>query len=406
MSAWGLAWRTVVHNPARALLAVGGVAVIGALLFNMLLLSRGLLVSFRDLLDTAGFDVRVMANGGSLAHRVPLTDATSLAEAIRRLPGVQRVGMIRTDAATASVSGDNTNGTSVAFVGSSEGALGGAWDIVKGSPLSDGAAAGDSTPFIVSTKLATLLHLSPGSPLRIHVTLPGSASALPSLDGRVIGIGVFRFESADDYTVATTLRGFQLAHGATGGIDEADLVLVASNPATGANATATAIATLRPGLRIYSNEQVVEQFNVHAFSYFRQISVVLSSMTLAFAFLLVATLLTMSVNQRLGEVAALRALGFPRRRIAANLLCESALLVGIGGVAALPLGGVLAVVLDRILRSMPGVPERLHFFVFEPRTVALHAALMAMTGVVAALYPIWLAARLPIAETLRREIVS
>jgi putative ABC transport system permease protein len=129
-------------------------------------------------------------------------------------------------------------------------------------------------------------------------------------------------------------------------------------------------------------------------------------MTLAFAFLLVATLLTMSVNQRLGEVAALRALGFPRRRIAANLLCESALLVGIGGVAALPLGGVLAVVLDRILRSMPGVPERLHFFVFEPRTVALHAALMAMTGVVAALYPIWLAARLPIAETLRREIVS
>ena len=75
MTAWGLAWRTLVHNPARALLAIGGVAVIGALLFDMLLLSRGLLVSFRDLLDTAGYDVRVMASEGSPIHRSPLAGA-------------------------------------------------------------------------------------------------------------------------------------------------------------------------------------------------------------------------------------------------------------------------------------------------------------------------------------------
>jgi putative ABC transport system permease protein len=188
--------------------------------------------------------------------------------------------------------------------------------------------------------------------------------------------------------------------------DEADLVLAASRPGPGPAAAAAAIARLRPDLRAYSNDQVVEQFNQNAFSYFRQISVVLSSMTLGFAFLLIATLLTMSVNQRLGEVAALRALGFRRRRIAANLLCESALLVGTGGLVALPLGGGLAFVLDRILREMPGVPERLHFFVLEPRTIALHVALLSVTGLLAALYPIWLAARLPIAATLRREIIS
>jgi ABC-type lipoprotein release transport system permease subunit len=67
---------------------------------------------------------------------------------------------------------------------------------------------------------------------------------------------------------------------------------------------------------------------------------------------------------------------------------------------------VLAVVLDRILRQMPGIPERLHFFVLEPRTLVLHVALLSATGLLAALYPIWLAARLPIAATLRREIVS
>ena len=406
MSAWSLAWRTVVHNPARACLAIGGVAVIGALLFNMLLLSRGLLVSFRDLLDTAGYDVRVMANEGSPIHRAPLAGAPSLAGEIERLPSVRRVALIRSDHALALPPGRDADAASVTLIGSTERQLGGAWDIVKGSTLPAEVHPGEPVPLVVSTKLAARQRLEPGSPLRIRVNLAGGASVLPSVDCRVVGIGSFTFESAYDYTVATTMAGFAAAHGAPDGKDEADLVLVASAPDAGPEAAAKAIAALRPDVRVYSNAQVVDQFNARAFSYFRQISVVLSTITLAFAFLLVATLLTMSVNQRLGEVAALRALGFPRRRIAANLLCESALLVGVGGVAALPLGGVLAIVLDRILRAMPGVPERLHFFVFEMDTVVLHAALLTATGILAALYPIWLAARLPIAATLRKEIVS
>jgi ABC-type lipoprotein release transport system permease subunit len=266
------------------------------------------------------------------------------------------------------------------------------------------SAPNDPPPLIVNTGLASELQLEPGSALQLRLLLPGSASVLPPVIARVVGIGVFAFEAADDYTVATTMQGFAAAHGVPDD-GQAEMVLVASRSGAGL-AAAAAIARLRPELRVLSNDEVLEQFNQNAFSYFRQISTVLSSMTLAFAFLLIATLLTMSVNQRLGEVAALRALGFPRRRIAANLLCESALLVGVGGMASLPVGGLLAVILDRILRHMPGVPARLHFFVFEPRTVLLHAALLCVTGVLAALYPIWLAARLPIAATLRREIVS
>lgn len=404
MTAWGLAWRTVARSPARSVLAVSGVTVIGALLFNMLLLSRGLLVSFRDLLDAAGFDIRVVAGQGSMLHRPPIADATSLAEAIARLPEVQRVTLVRTDSAQAAVPGRRGPGTAVALVGTTDNAAGGVWTIVRGSSLPPVAAPGDPAPLIVSTRLASSLQLEPGSPLRLRLFVQGAASALPPVVARVVGIGTFAFEAADDYTVATTMQGFAAVHGVPDD-GQAEMVLVASRPGAGLPAAA-AIARLRPALRVLSNDQVMEQFNQNAFSYFRQISAVLSSMTLAFAFLLIATLLTMSVNQRLGEVAALRALGFPRRRIAANLLCESALLVGVGGVAALPVGGLLAIVLDRILRQMPGVPARLHFFVFEPRTVVLHAALLCVTGVLAAVYPIWLAARLPIAATLRREILS
>src|SRR5258705_7323338 len=54
MSAWGLAWRTVARNPARAALAVSGVAVIGALLFSLLLRLRGPPGTSSGLSATAG----------------------------------------------------------------------------------------------------------------------------------------------------------------------------------------------------------------------------------------------------------------------------------------------------------------------------------------------------------------
>jgi putative ABC transport system permease protein len=404
MTAWGLAWRTIARSPARSVLAVAGVTVIGALLFDMLLLSRGLLVSFRDLLEAGGFDIRVVAAEGSMVHRPPIAGATSLAEAIARLPDVQRVTLVRTEIAQASVEGGSGSGVRVSLMGTTDSAAGGLWTTIRGASLPEGVATGEPPPLVISPRLATALQIEPGAAVRLRLFVPGASSALPLVTARVVGVAQFAFEASDEYTAATTMTGFAAARGMPPD-GTAEMVLVSSRSGHSQSAMG-AIATLRPDLRVLSNEQVMEQFTQNAFSYFRQISTVLSSMTLAFAFLLIATLLTMSVNQRLGEVAALRALGFPRRRIAANLLWESVLLVGVGGLAALPIGGVLAIALDRILREMPGVPTRLHFFVYEPRTVALYAALLCATGMLAALYPIWLATRLPIAATLRREVLS
>jgi hypothetical protein len=80
--------------------------------------------------------------------------------------------------------------------------------------------------------------------------------------------------------------------------------------------------------------------------------------------------------------------------------------VGGGGLAALPLGWFLAIRLDQLLKQMPGLPEHLHFFVFEPRAVLVHLALFAAAGLAASGYPIWVATRLPIAATLRRDAIS
>jgi putative ABC transport system permease protein len=180
------------------------------------------------------------------------------------------------------------------------------------------------------------------------------------------------------------------------------LVTSAGDPAR----AATDITALDPALAAITNEQAVTRMEQTGFTYFRQISTVLTTVTISFALLLISVLLTVSVNQRLGEIAALRALGFSRRRVVADVLCESALIVGIGGVISLPLGAALAAWLDTILKRMPGIPADLHFFVFDPVALVVHAGLLAATAVLAAVYPMQIVARLPIAATLRAEVVS
>ena len=82
------------------------------------------------------------------------------------------------------------------------------------------------------------------------------------------------------------------------------------------------------------------------------------------------------------------------------------ILVGAGGVLALPLGAALSVWLEGILRALPEVPADLRFFVFEPRALVIYMALLGVAAIGAALYPMRIVARLPIAATLRREVIS
>ena len=184
------------------------------------------------------------------------------------------------------------------------------------------------------------------------------------------------------------------------------MVLVASSGRADAEDARAAIQRLRPDLHALTNEQVVARLQQADFSYFRQISAVLVTVTLSFAFILITVLLTVSVNQRLGEIAALRALGFSRLRISLDLLAEAGLLLAGGGLLALPLGALVAWILDSILRQMPGLPEQLHFFAPDPRAAVVLAAILAGSALLASAYPIWIASRLPIATTLRKEVVS
>ena len=394
-------WLGLVRQPGRTLLGVLGVAATGALLFDMLLLANGLVVAMEDLLDDAGFDVRVTAMEGIPFGGPRLREASTAVAAIGGLPEVAQAVPMRLGDAT--VSGPRGVDREVTVIGAPAGANAG-WTLVEGRRLDD-VEAPSVRPMLVNAAFARANGTAPGDGVTLRGDCGGGRAAAPPVAFRVTGVATFSFDSAAELTAAMSLADLADLCGDVDP-DEAELVLVTSQPAAGADAAAGAIRRQLPEVFVATNAELVDRFQQEGNGYFRQISSVLASVTLFFALLLVTTLLTVSVNQRLAEVATLRALGFSRRRIATDLLAESVAIVGAGGLLAVPLGAALAVWLDGILRSMPGMPSGLHFFVFQPRALVLHAGLLAATAVLAALYPMHLATRLPIAATLREEVVS
>ena len=392
--AMAMASRSLIRQPARASLGVLGVAAVGALLLDMLLLSEGLIVSMRDLLARTGYDVRVTATEDLPRNGPRLHDVQNTLATIAALPAVRSALAVRFVDAELNLAPDRTIDVSL------EGVTGLAphpWTVLRGRDIRD---AGE---VVVNDSIVTASGVAPGAELMLQADCGSGTEALPQSRLRVVGIAEFPFELTNERTIGTTLETATAACGSEGP-HQASVILVTSvgDP----DAAVKAIRTARPDLGAATNEQVLGRIQETGFTYFRQISSVLTTITLSFALLLIAVLLTVSVNQRLGEIAALRALGFSRNRVVADVLCESALIVGSGGLLSLPIGAVLAAFLDRILKRMPGIPSELHFFVFQPSALELHLALLAATAILAALYPMHIVARLPIAATLRDQVAE
>jgi ABC-type lipoprotein release transport system permease subunit len=399
MSPIAFALRGLVRQPGRALLGIAGIAATGALLFDMLLLSQGLVLSMERILAGVGFDIRVTATQATPLAGPPIAGRTKTVAQIAAVPGVEQVVALRLGEVQIDIGG---RARGVTFMGA-DAPNRRPWTLLRGRDIAPHGA--DAQPgLLVNQNLARGLDLEPGDALTVRGACTDEAS-VPPTDFRVNGIAVVPVDQASQMTPITNLSAVARACGAPYA-DAADILMIVSNPAAGPAATAAAIRRARPDLTAVTNEELVARFQQVEFSYFRQISFVLAAITMFFGLLLITVLLSVSTNQRLGEIAALRALGFSRRRMTSDVLWRSAILVGAGGAAALPLGLALATWLDRLLRTMPGLPANLRFFVFAPRALLLYVALLALTIAVAAIYPMRTVSRLPISGTLRSEVIG
>ena len=382
----------------RTCLSVLGIAVASAMLLDMVMLSGGIEVSFARLLLSRGWQVRVSPKGTlPFDTEATMAGASALLVALRGDPAVAQAGPVLGTAVYARPAWKPDSLVALFGYGIDPSAQA-LYEITDGRDLAPDDAAG----VLVGEPVAAALRLRPGDPLTLVGRLDPQLAA-SGTERRLVVRGLVRwlYDYRGQPSIGTILPVMQgLAR--TRVRDPASVVMVRLREGV---ATADAVARLRaamPSVEVRSIEDLVVNFR-QRLVYFRQLALILGSVSLIVTVLLVATLLTITVNERRAEIATLRAIGVQRWSIVRQIFLEGMALVGVGGSIGMVLGLVTARELDAILTSFPGLPAAFSFFVVRPQELFVSAVVLLVTGALAGLVPAWLAARAPIAATLRAE---
>lgn len=372
-----------------------GVAVAAAMLLDMVMLATGMRESFRELLLSRGFEIR-LAPKGTLPFD---TDAT--------IPGVNAIiATLRTNPDVREIS---------PVLGASIHVLAGNRD-VSGSVLGiDPRVQGDyellagqdvvSPDFIVvNDHLLRQLGAHIGDTLSVAIGYDPQTRTY-SGQRKLIVTGRVKFiYGANDQSSAAVRRETLEAMGDQNH-DRASLFMIRVRKGADAEHVRDWIEKQLPNVTAISIATAIKQVD-ERLSYFRQLALILGAVSLFVGFLLVTTLVTVSVNERAGEIAVMRAIGVSRSHVVEQIVIEGVAISLAGAVLGLALGLVTARYLNTILSAFPGLPMAIDFFLFQPRAAWSALGLLIASGIGAGVYPAWRAASLPIAESLRREAIA
>jgi putative ABC transport system permease protein len=391
-----LGWlKSLTRRPLRTALSVAGIAVSGAMLLDMVMLSGGIEKSFAELLLARGYQIRLTPKGTlPFDTEATLSGAGEVINTLRGDPAIEAAGAVlgtslyaRTRDSLVTLFGYGIQPEAQAL-----------YVLESGRDL----AAGDSLGVVLSAAAARLLGAVTGDTVTLIGRLDPQVMTAPEQRSLTVrGIVHWVYDYRGQPSIGTVLPVMQaLAAQRTG--DHASLLMVKLQNDDSAGAVATRLGAAFPRLEVSSVSDLVRHFK-QRLVYFRQLSYILGSISLFVTVLLIATLLTITVNERIGEIATLRAIGISRTTIIRQVLAEGTALTIIGGALGIILGLLTARYLDSILTSFPGLPAAFSFFVPRRESLGTAAVVLLATGSLAGLYPAWLAARAPIAATLRAE---
>jgi len=391
-----LTWATLTRHRSRTLLAILGVAVSAAMLLDMVMLSSGMRASFRELLLTRGFQLRISPKG-----TLPFdTDATipgaaEIAQALYAIPGVTVVSPVLGGQLHVEVGDRAVSATTLGV----EAKVQGDYEIIAGREPSS------PNELVASGDFLDAVHAKLGDTVSAAA---GYDPQLRSFAGQrrmtVVGRAHFLYLAAGQRAVAIPLGTLQAMRGESAR-DRVSLMMIKASRNADVNATLERIRSAVPQVTAISIETAMQQVD-ERLSYFRQLAFILGAVSLVVGFLLVTTLVTVSVNERLGEIIVMRAIGVAKARIVQQIVVEGIVIMVLGALAGLGLGLITARYLNSILASFPGLPAAIDFFLFQPAAAWRALGLLALSGIAASIYPSWRAGSLPIATTLRREAVG
>jgi putative ABC transport system permease protein len=392
----GLGWlKSLGRHRLRTALSIAGIAISGAMLLDMVMLSGGIEKSFAEMLLARGYQIRLTPRGTlPFDTEATLSGAGELISTLRRDTAIESAGAVL----GTSVYGRTRDSLVTLFGYGVQPEAQSLYVLESGRDLTPD----DSLGILLSAPAARLLGASTGD----TVTLVGR------LDPQVVAASVGRrlvvrgtvhwvYDYRGQPSVGTLLPVMQMLANQRA-TDRASLLIVKVRDDRAVDEVATRLGTAFPRLEVNSVADLVRHFK-QRLVYFRQLSYILGSMSLIVAVLLIATLLTITVNERLGEIATLRAIGISRATVIRQVLVEGTALTIIGGALGIVLGIATARYLDSILTSFPGLPAAFSFFVPRRESLVTAGLALLLTGALAGLYPAWLAARAPIAATLRAE---
>jgi putative ABC transport system permease protein len=395
MSGLGWSLKSLSRHPLRTALSVAGIAVSAAMLLDMVMLSGGIEKSFAEMLLAKGYQIRLTPKGTlPFDTEATLGGASRIVKALRRDPAVESAGAIL----GTSLYGRMGDSLVTLFGYGIQPDAQALYQLQQGTDLT----ASDTLGVLLSSPAADLLNARVGDAVRLVGRLdPQVATA--AVNRRLVVRGIVRwvYDYRGQPSVGTLLPVMQSLARQTAE-DPASLLMVKVRDGDEAPAVAARLRQEFPGLEVYSVADLVSFFK-RRLVYFRQLSYILGTMSLIVTVLLITTLLTITVNERLGEIATLRAIGIARSTVVRQVLSEGIALTVIGTGLGVLLGLGTARYLDSILTSFPGLPAAFSFFVPRQESLATAGAVLLLTGSVAGLYPAWLAARAPIAATLRSE---
>ncbi len=383
-------------RPLRTLLTVAGVAVTTAMLADMLMLGRGMTRSFGGLLESRGYELRLTPSG-----TLPFdTEATvpgfaALRDSVERVAGVERVAPVLAASVIAEIGGDAAaDGTERSTQALAFGMDPGDQSLYQ---LTEGETPGPEE-ILTDPEVGVALRVEPGSSVRLRPARGGGAWGRRAT-ARVSGTGRFIFASRGDLQVVMQLDDLQALSSQH---DQVSFAMIRIREGYEPDSVRAAILASVDRVEIVTLAGVAERLTARL-SYFRQIALILGTVSLFVATLLVGTLTAVSVSERLGLIAALRAIGLSRRRIVGGLTAESLILCAVGGGIGVGLAVVVAVYLESILSDFPGLPLSVRFFVIRAESLITAFLLLIVSGVVAGLIPALNATRMEVAEVLHRE---
>jgi putative ABC transport system permease protein len=373
-----------------------GVAVTAAMLLDMVMMSTGMRESFRTLLLSRGFQLR-LAPKGTLPFDTDAT-MTNTREMIRILRS-------------------NPDFPAVSAV------LGGTFHFPRGNRVVTASGLGldprvqgdyellagrdpvGTNEFVVNDEAFRALGARFGDTLSIATGYDPQTREYSGMR-KLILVGRIRFLYGAKHQRGVAMQLSTLQQMSTADRrDASSLFMIRVRDGVSTDSAVRWIKERISTVNVISMESALDQVD-ERLRYFRQLAVMLGSVSLFVGFLLVTTLVTISVNERVGEIAVMRALGISRAHVVVQIVLEGVAISLVGAFAGLLLGLVTGRYLNSILSSFPGLPEAIDFFLWQPKSAYTALGLLALSGIAAGVYPAFRASSLPIATTLREEAIA